>query len=175
MDILYALQRADVRLFQLIFHGAGRPSIRTLARAISATADGYLLLLVPLLLWLAGKEQTGMLVSVICSALAVQLLLYWLMKNSLKRPRPQDSIANFSSLIVAADKFSFPSGHTAAAFLLATSLSLVYGGAFIGMYLWACAVAASRVILGVHYPGDTLAGSLIGSGTALFMYQQLGG
>jgi undecaprenyl-diphosphatase len=96
------------------------------------------------------------------------------LKNGLRRRRPQDSFDNFQSLVVAADKFSFPSGHTAAAFLLATSLSLVYGGAFIGVFAWATAVAVSRVALGVHYPGDTLAGAVMGVAVASCMYSYLG-
>ena len=43
-----------------------------------------------------------------------------------------------------------------------------------GMYLWAAGVGLSRVLLGVHFPGDILAGALMGSGIALFTAAQLG-
>ena len=42
------------------------------------------------------------------------------------------------------------------------------------LYLWAGTVALSRVILGVHFPGDTLAGALMGTGTVLICATQLG-
>jgi undecaprenyl-diphosphatase len=58
--------------------------------------------------------------------------------------------------------------------LLATALAVVYGGSTVAMYLWAGGVALSRVLLGVHYPGDVVAGALVGSGTALFSYMLLG-
>jgi undecaprenyl-diphosphatase len=174
MDILYALHRADVRLFEAVFRLSSRSATAAAAKAISRTADGYLFALVPAVLWLAGAQQLATLLQLLLLSLCVQLPLYWLLKNGLRRRRPQDSFDNFQSLVVAADKFSFPSGHTAAAFLLATSLSLVYGGAFIGVFAWATAVAVSRVALGVHYPGDTLAGAVMGVAVASCMYSYLG-
>ena len=51
---------------------------------------------------------------------------------------------------------------------------LVYGGPVLAMYLWAAGVGLSRVLLGVHFPGDILAGALMGSGIALFTAAQLG-
>ena len=174
MDILYALHRADVRLFEAVFHRAARPTTLATARIVSRTADGYLLLFVPVILWLAGAESVPDLLQVLFYSLCLQLPLYWALKNGLRRRRPQDSFDNFHSVIVAADKFSFPSGHTGAAFLLATSLSLVYGGAFTGVFVWATAVALSRVALGVHYPGDTLAGALMGATIATYVYRNLG-
>ena len=42
------------------------------------------------------------------------------------------------------------------------------------MYLWASCVGLFRVVLGVHYPGDTLAGALMGSAVACLTATQLG-
>jgi undecaprenyl-diphosphatase len=78
------------------------------------------------------------------------------------------------SLVVASDQFSFPSGHSSGAFLLATCLAIVYGGPVTAMYLWATGVAVSRVILGVHFPGDTLAGAVMGTSITVFSASQLG-
>jgi len=46
-------------------------------------------------------------------------------------------------------------------------LSLCIGGPIAVLLLWACGVAVSRVILGVHFPGDILAGAALGSICAL--------
>ena len=174
MEILYTLQRLDVRLFMVVFRRGERRLLRPLARAISRSADGYLYVLLPVALWFTGAHSVPDLVLLLLCALIAERCLYWLLKNSLKRRRPMELMPDFRSIIVAADRFSFPSGHTSAAFLLATALTITYQEPAVAMCGWAGLVALSRVILGVHYPGDTLAGAVMGSGIALFTANQLG-
>lgn len=63
---------------------------------------------------------------------------------------------------------SFPSGHTATAFALATSLSIRYPKWYViaPSMLWAGAVGYSRMQMGVHYPTDVIGGMFVGVGTA---------
>ena len=60
---------------------------------------------------------------------------------------------------------SFPSGHSAAAFAFATAISRDSPWLAVGIQFLAASVAYSRVHTGVHYPGDTIAGAVIGAGT----------
>lgn len=66
------------------------------------------------------------------------------------------------------DSPSFPSGHTASAFALATSLSIAYPKWYViaPSAVWACSVGFARMNQGVHYPSDVLAGAAIGIGCA---------
>jgi len=64
------------------------------------------------------------------------------------------------------DAFSFPSGHTlhAVAFTL---VALSYFPALAPVLVpFALLTAASRVVLGLHYPSDVLAGAALGAGIA---------
>lgn len=68
----------------------------------------------------------------------------------------------------AIDSPSFPSNHTAAAFSLATSLSITYPRWYViaPSAIWACGVGFARMNQGVHYPTDVLAGAAMGVGCA---------
>jgi membrane-associated phospholipid phosphatase len=57
---------------------------------------------------------------------------------------------------------SFPSGHSAAAFAFATGVAHISHVAAVPLYGLGTLVAYSRVHTGVHYPGDVIAGSLLG-------------
>ncbi len=160
------MHEADARLFRSVFQGAEKRWLRTVAKSLSHSADGYLFVLLPLALWLAQSPQAFSLCKLLCLALAIERCTYWLLKNGLKRRRPQESLDNFHSVITASDRFSFPSGHTSAAFLLATCLTLIYEGPSAPLYIWASGIGLSRIVLGVHYPGDTVAGATMGSAIA---------
>ncbi|MEW6470281.1 MAG: phosphatase PAP2 family protein [Bacteroidota bacterium] len=79
----------------------------------------------------------------------------------------------FIDKCVDAGSPSFPSGHTSAAFSVATSLSLCYPKWYViaPSFLWACGVGYSRMHLGVHYPSDVLIGALIGTASAFLGYK----
>ena len=53
------------------------------------------------------------------------------------------------------------------AFCFSTITIITFGGAYAAMFIWASLVGASRVIIGVHYPGDIVAGAVMGSGIAV--------
>ena len=67
-----------------------------------------------------------------------------------------------------ADSPSFPSGHTAAAFSLASSLSITYPKWYViaPSAVWACGEGFARITQGVHSPSDVVAGAAIGVGGA---------
>lgn len=86
------------------------------------------------------------------------------LKYTIREPRPDGSANN-----------SFPSGHTATAFLGAELVRREYGwGWGAGAYAVATSVAVFRVVHGRHYWWDTLAGAGIGVLSANIGYWLLG-
>lgn len=89
-----------------------------------------------------------------------------LLKNLAARQRPFDAIPALTPLVRKPTDYSFPSGHTAAAFAAACVFYRTLPKRFgIPLMVLASVIAVSRIYVGVHYPSDVLVGLI--SGTAL--------
>lgn len=106
------------------------------------------------------------------TAILTAVLITNALKYSINRPRPFETYT-FIEKVSSGGSPSFPSGHTSDAFVLATALSLAFPRWFVfaPSYLWAFAIAYSRMSLGVHYPIDVLIGAIIGILSAWLMYK----
>jgi undecaprenyl-diphosphatase len=140
---------------------------RKSVRWISRTGDGPLYLVVALLILAFEPGYGAVFFGAGVIAYVLDVSLYLLLKNWIKRDRPAMKIDFYEAWIKPSDQFSFPSGHTAAAFLFALLIANFYPAFTLPCYLWASLVGVSRVLLGVHYPSDIAAGALLGSLCAL--------
>lgn len=129
---------------------------------ISKSGDGYLYPVMALAFWLMNRQLGAMLFSSALAAFSIELPLYKLVKHVVRRARPCDALCSDGPRMRLLDRFSFPSGHTAGAFLMATVVSSFFPIMSAIFFTWAFLVGLSRIYLGVHYPTDVLAGMAVG-------------
>ncbi|MDP4144533.1 MAG: phosphatase PAP2 family protein [Bacillota bacterium] len=103
-------------------------------------------------------------------SLLIGSLIVRIIKVSVSRMRPYLRIKNLNIRKIGIDKYSFPSGHTTAAFSLCILLSLNIPHLAPVFIILACCVGMSRMYFGVHYPTDVFVGILIGSICSSLIY-----
>lgn len=164
--LLDKISRYEIVAFKWCLSRKYSEQVAKVSRWISRLGDGiYYLFFGLALLWyepVYGKDFF------LCALLGFtfELPSYLILKNSIKRQRPNDIIQEFVAHLVPSDKFSFPSGHTAAAFVMATMVAYFYPPYGLLAYVIATMIGGSRVLLGVHFPTDILAGMVLGLGSA---------
>ncbi len=144
-----------------------------LARALTRAGDSSSWTLVVLVLLAGGQPFTGLAVR-LAAATLLGTLLSQALKRSLHRPRPTSAIVGFEALAENPDRFSFPSGHTTAAFAAAVAVAGAPYGIGPAALLLALGIGTSRVYLGAHYPLDVGAGVVLGTSAGVIARLGLG-
>jgi len=92
----------------------------------------------------------------------VGIVVFLGLKRAAGRRRPCALEPHCWSKLLPPDQFSFPSGHTITAFAISTPLIAQYPHAAPGILFCAVSIAASRIILGMHFLSDVIAGGVLG-------------
>jgi len=129
---------------------------------VSRLGDGYWWAMVGAVCLVAGGDDAPLFLLRAGLTGAVGIAIYKLLKKRLVRERPYVSHVGIACGTAPLDRYSFPSGHT----LHAVSFTVMfasYDPVLLAITLpFALLVAASRVVLGLHYPSDVLVGAAIG-------------
>lgn len=167
LSLLRRVELSERALFvRCVDHASGHKWVRagwTALTHLGGTVSSIVVAGLPLLLADGAlRDAAGHALSVlVVSHIAVQFV-----KRTVNRRRPSLREAT-ASLVAEPDRFSFPSGHSAAAMAVAFAYAMAFPALAVPLTLLAMAVGASRIFLGVHYPGDVVAGQMIAIVTAL--------
>lgn len=124
--------------------------------AVSKLGDGALWVAVMLLLpWIDGQAGMSRMAQLVALG-AINVALYLWIKRRIARPRPCHACEGVRAWARPLDTFSFPSGHTLHAVAFTVVLSHHYPLASAVLWMFCLLVAASRIVLGLHYPSDVL-------------------
>ncbi|MCI2426489.1 phosphatase PAP2 family protein [Candidatus Acetothermia bacterium] len=124
--------------------------------------DGYIWAIISAALLLFGRPIDQIYVSIGLSITAVNIVIFRSLKLLFKRARPV--YVPISSRALSIDQFSFPSGHTCAAFGLAFIFAFFYPLFIVQVtvYTVAILIGLSRIYVKEHYPSDVIFGALLG-------------
>jgi undecaprenyl-diphosphatase len=134
--------------------------------AATRGGDGWLWCAMGAVVLLFGGEARFRAVISAVLAAGAGIVLFLRVKRFTGRRRPCMFEPHCWAKLLPPDQFSFPSGHTITAFAVAVSLSLCYPALAAGLLFCAISVAVSRVLLGMHFLSDVLAGAMIGTALA---------
>ena len=141
--------------------------LRVLLRSASRLGDGvFWYCLMAAMLLAGGSAAIEPVVRMALVGAAGVALYKWLKQRTL-RPRPYQVRAAIHAAADPLDQFSFPSGHTLHAVSFSILMTAYHPPLALLVWPFAVLVAASRVVLGLHYPSDVLAGAAIGAALAL--------
>jgi len=160
------IDRRDQRLMRRVNGWYAPRWVRLWMMAATRAGDGWLWYTIGILILLFGGEERWRAIAAAVLAEGAGITLFLRIKKLTNRPRPCTYEPHCWAVLLPPDQFSFPSGHTITAFSLAVSLSLFYPSIAPGLIFCAISIAASRVVLGMHFLSDVLAGATIGTALA---------
>jgi undecaprenyl-diphosphatase len=167
--MFHLIAAGDLKLMRKLNNWRAPKWIRLWALAATRAGDGWLWGLIGIAILLFGKE--GRLATAAAgSAVLVGAALFVSLKRVSGRKRPCEIEPHCWATLLPPDQFSFPSGHTITAFAVSVTLGLFYPLLLPFLLFCAVSIALSRVLLGMHFFSDVLAGAALGTVIAMGAY-----
>jgi undecaprenyl-diphosphatase len=153
----------DERLCICFNRAARHGTVRQIFRIVSRLGNGvFWYVLMGALLAIHGVAAVGVVLHMAAVGFMCTLL-YKCLKAKTSRPRPYQVNQAITCNARPLDPFSFPSGHTLHAVAFTTIASVYYPQLSWLLIPLTLLIALSRMVLGLHYPSDVLAGIAIGA------------
>jgi len=156
------IERRDHGLMRRLNRWRAPRWVRYWMIAATRMGDGWLWYALGIILLLCGGPQRFSAVGAAGSAAIAGIIVFKALKRLSHRPRPCQLEPHCWSKVLPPDKFSFPSGHTMTAFSIALVLSYYYPSLEGTLLFLALSIGFSRIVLGMHFLSDVLAGIVLG-------------
>jgi len=166
--MLQFIATGDHKLMHKVNQWPAPKWVRLWAIVATRAGDGWLWGFVGLFILLFGGQDRFVALASAGSAALAGIGIFVLTKNFSGRKRPCEIEPHCWAKLLPPDRFSFPSGHTITAFAVALTLGEFYPALLPALLFCAFSIAASRILLGMHFLSDVLAAGLVGSGLAVF-------
>jgi undecaprenyl-diphosphatase len=161
------IENRDHRVMHRVNNWRAPRWIRFWMLTATRMGDGWLWYSLGALLLAFGGSRGYVAFGAAGTAAILGIFVFKALKRLSHRPRPCHLQPHCWARVLPPDQFSFPSGHTMTAFSIALVVSYFYPGLEGGLYFLAISIGVSRVILGMHFLSDVLAGALLGSALGL--------
>src|SRR5271154_2365368 len=163
VSVLHLVTIGDHRIMKRV--NGWRPPrwLRLWMMAATRGGDGWLWYAMGLVIALLGGSERfrALLAGVV--AVSFGIVLFLKLKRAFGRKRPCALEPHCWATLLPPDQFSFPSGHTITAFAVMVALGMFYPMMLPGLFFCAVSVAVSRILLGMHFLSDVVAGGLLGA------------
>jgi undecaprenyl-diphosphatase len=166
-SLLTRFDHAEYRWCRRLNRGVEHAGIRVFFMTASRLGDGviwYALMLALPFLYGAQGLRVGL---IMLASSAVGLAVYKFLKRTFVRERPFIRHAGISLAGAPLDRYSVPSGHTLHAVAFTWQGCAAFPELAVVLLPLAVSIAASRVVLGLHYPTDVLVGAMLGATVGL--------
>ena len=157
------IENQDLRLMRRCNNWLAPRWVRIWMLCATRGGDGWLWYTLGLALCIFGGEGRFQAVGASFLAATAGIGVFLKLKKSTGRKRPCAIAQHAWATLLPPDQFSFPSGHTLTAFAVVTPLIGHYPALAWHLLFCAVSIAASRIVLGMHFLSDVLAGAIIGA------------
>ncbi len=168
--MLHFITRNDFRVMQRANNWAAPRWVQICALSATRLGDGWLWCALGGAILLLGDGDRYAALGAEGLAAVASVLSFMGLKRLAGRRRPCAVEPHCWAKLLPPDHFSFPSGHTMTAFAIAIAVSLFYPVCSPVLFFFAFSIAISRILLGMHFVSDVLAGVLLGIGLGCGAY-----
>lgn len=162
-SVFSLIETADHRLMRRVHRWPAPRWIRLWMLAATRCGDGWLWAAAGLAISTLGGPQGRLAVLQALAAIAAGIALFLALKRATGRRRPCAIAPHCWSTLLPPDRFSFPSGHTITAFAIAVPVCGQFPEAAPALWFCATSIAISRILLGMHFLSDVVAGAGLGA------------